>query len=157
MHTAINDNRPQVVTPIGRVDLVLTDASGNVKDARKRHNMVVTSGLQFLAARLLSAAAPLSHIAVGTGTSPAAAGQTALATELGRTAVGASSLVTTAVTNDSVMYTATFGPGTATGPITETGMLDAATDGTLFSRTVFDVINKGSADTLTITWVVQFS
>ena len=159
MHTASADNRPQVVKPIGRVDIVLTGPDGAVKDGRKKCNMVVATGLQYLASRLIGAAGStaLSHIAVGTGTTPAATGQTALATELARTAIGASSIVTTAVANDSVMFTATFSPGVATGPITETGMLDAATGGTLFSRTVFDVINKGASDTLTITWIVQFS
>ena len=51
-------------------------------------------------------------------------------------------------------YVATFPAGTGTGAITEAGILNASSSGTLLCRTVFSVINKGAADTLGITWTV---
>jgi hypothetical protein len=49
---------------------------------------------------------------------------------------------------------ATFGAGVATGAITEAGVFNALTAGTMLCRTVFSVINKGALDTLVITWKV---
>jgi hypothetical protein len=53
-----------------------------------------------------------------------------------------------------VVYVATFPPGTGTGAVTEAGILDNSTGGTLLCRTTFGVINKAAADTLGITWTV---
>jgi hypothetical protein len=50
-----------------------------------------------------------------------------------------------------------FPAGTATGAITEAGIFNAATGGTMLCRTTFPVINKGSADSLAVTWVVTVS
>ena len=47
--------------------------------------------------------------------------------------------------------------GTGTGAITEAGILNASSSGTLLCRTVFSVVNKGSADAMTITWTVTVS
>ena len=54
-------------------------------------------------------------------------------------------------------YVASFGAGTGTGAITEAGLLNASSSGTLLCRTVFSVINKGANDTLGITWTVTIS
>lgn len=93
--------------------------------------------------------AAMSHMAIGSGTTSAVVGDTALETELGRV-----SLTSTTVTNNSVAYVATFPAGTGTGAVTEAGILNASSSGTLLCRTVFSVINKGAADTLGITWTV---
>jgi hypothetical protein len=53
-----------------------------------------------------------------------------------------------------VQYVATFSAGTGTGAITEAGIFNASSAGTLLCRTVFSVINKGALDTLVITWKV---
>jgi hypothetical protein len=97
-------------------------------------------------------ATAMSHMAIGTGSTAAAAGDSALGSEAGRVA-----LTSTTVTNNEVEYVATFGAGTGTGAITEAGILNASTDGTLLCRTVFSVVNKGSADSMTITWTVTVS
>jgi len=95
----------------------------------------------------------MSHMAVGSGSTAAAAGDTSL-TELGRVSLTSTTIVTTSVTNDAVQYVATFAAGTGTGAITEAGIFNAGSAGTMLCRTVFAVINKGSLDTLTITWKV---
>ena len=134
----------------GALKIVLTDAQGNIKDEQEVKNLVVTVGKNFIASRMKDATATaMSHMAIGTGTTAAAVGDTTLGTEVGRVA-----LTSTTVTTNHVAYVATFPAGTGTGAITEAGILNAASAGTLLCRTVFSVINKGAADTLGITWTV---
>ena len=138
----------------GQVSFVLTDENGNVKQQDSK-NLVVNPGLAFIVSRMIgTTAAVMSHMAVGTGTTAAAAAQTALVTESARVALTSSTQVTTTVANDSVQYVATFGPGVATAAITEAGLFNANAAGTMLARTVFPVINKGALDTLTLTWKV---
>lgn len=116
-------------------------------------NLVVTDGKEYVASRMKDATATaMSHMAIGTGSTAAAAGNAALGNEAGRVA-----LTSTTVTNNEVAYVATFGAGTGTGAITEAGILNASSNGTLLCRTVFSVVNKGSADSMTITWTVTVS
>ena len=138
----------------GQVSFVLTDENGNVKQQDSK-NLVVDPGLAFIASRIIgTTAAVMSHMAVGTGATAAADAQTALVTETARVALTSSTIVTTTVSNDSVQYVATFGPGVGTAAITEAGLFNAASVGTMLARTVFPVINKGALDTLTLTWKV---
>jgi len=48
----------------------------------------------------------------------------------------------------------TFGAGVGTGAVTEAGIFNASSAGTMLCRTTFSVINKAAADTLGITWTV---
>ena len=138
----------------GTLTLVLTDEQGNVK-TQDEHNLVVSAGLAYIASRMKDATATaMSHMAVGSGVTAAAAGDTALGTQLGRVALDSTTIVTTNVANDAVQYVATFPAGTGTGAVTEAGIFNASSSGTMLCRTVFPVINKGSLDTLTITWKV---
>ena len=116
-------------------------------------NIVVTTGKNYVASRMKDATATaMSHMAIGSGTTNPAAGDTALETELGRVA-----LTSTAVSSNVVTYTATFAAGTGTGAVTEAGILNASSSGTLLCRTEFSVVNKGSSDSMTITWTVTVS
>lgn len=138
----------------GTLSLVLTDEFGNVKQ-QDEHNLVVSPGLAYIASRMKDATATvMSHMAVGAGSTAAAAGNSALGNELGRVTLTSTTIVTTSVANDAVQYVATFGAGTGTGAITEAGIFNDAVTGTMLCRTVFAVINKGALDTLTITWKV---
>jgi|TARA_R100000152_G_C6778255_1_gene208776 hypothetical protein len=116
-------------------------------------NLVVTAGKNYVASRIKDASATaMSHMAVGSGTTAAAAGNTALGSELGRV-----SLTSTSVSNAVVTYTATFAAGTGTGAVTEAGILNASSSGTMLCRTVFSVVNKGANDSMTVTWTVTVS
>jgi hypothetical protein len=138
----------------GTLQLVLTDADGNVKQ-QDEHNLVVSAGLAYIASRMKDATATaMSHMAVGSGTTAAAAANTALGSQLARVVLDSTTVVTTSVTGDSVQYVATFAAGTGTGAVTEAGVFNAASAGTMLCRTVFPVINKGALDTLVITWKV---
>ena len=138
----------------GVVSFTLTDENGNIKQQEER-NLVVNSGLAYIASRMANASANVvSHMAVGTGTTASSGTQTALVTESARVALSSTTIVTTTVTNDAVQYVATFGPGAGTGALTEAGLFNAASAGTMVARTVFLVINKGASDTLTLTWKI---
>ncbi len=137
----------------GELKLTLSSPQGNVKQEIIVPNLVVTTGKNLIASRLKDTTdAAMTHMAIGTGSTAAAAGDTALGSEAGRVA-----LTSTTVTNNAVAYVASFGAGTGTGAITEAGLLNASSSGTLLCRTVFSVINKGANDTLGITWTVTIS
>jgi len=136
-------------------DLKLTGAltiAVNDEIVQETENLVVTAGKNWVADRMNNANAVMSHMAVGTGTTAAAAGNTALVTETDRNA-----LTSTTVTNNAVAYVATWAAGDATAAITEAGIFDAASSGDMLARTKFDVVNKGSADSMTITWTITVS
>tara|TARA_R110000744_G_scaffold66907_2_gene136680 strand:- start:1072 stop:1497 length:426 start_codon:yes stop_codon:yes gene_type:complete len=116
-------------------------------------NLVVTAGKAYVASRMKDATATaMSHMAVGTGTVDPAVGDTTLGTETARVA-----LTSTTVTSTAVAYVATFSAGTGTGALTEAGILNASSGGTMLCRTEFGVINKGASDSMTITWTVTVS
>lgn len=134
----------------GKLSIELRGPDGELKQSQEVENLVVTVGKNFIASRMKDATATaMSHMAIGTGAVAAAAGDTTLGAEVGRVA-----LTSTTVTTNSVAYVATFPAGTGTGAITEAGILNAASVGTLLCRTVFSVVNKAAADSLTITWTV---
>lgn len=136
-------------------DLKLTGAltiAVNDEIVQETENLVVTAGKNWVADRMNNANAVMSHMAVGTGTTAAAAGNTALVTETDRNA-----LDSTTVTNNAVAYVATWAAGDATAALTEAGLFDAASSGDMLARTVFSVVNKGAADSMTITWTITVS
>ena len=117
------------------------------------NNLVVTTGKGYVASRMKDATATaMSHMAVGTGSTAAAAGDTALGSESARVA-----LTSTTVSGADVVYVATFGAGTGTAALTEAAVLNASSSGTMLCRTVFPVVNKGASDSMTITWTVTAS
>ena len=136
----------------GRLNIVLTGPDGEVKEQREVDNLVVTVGKNFIASRMKDATATaMTHMEVGTSTQAAAVGDTALIAAVASSRV---TLTSTTVTTNSVAYVATFPAGTGTGALTEAGIFNASSSGTMLCRTVFSVINKGAADTLGITWTV---
>lgn len=137
----------------GRLSVVLKDSDGNLKDSREINNLVVTSGLGYIASRMKDATATaMSHMAIGTGTTAAAAGDTTLGTELDR-----NGLTSTTVTGNEIAYVASWAAGDGTGAVTEAGIFNDASAGTMLARTVFDVVNKAANDTLSITWTITLS
>jgi len=125
----------------------------NGKTVQEVDNLVVTDGKEYVASRMKDATATaMSHMAIGSGTTAAAASQAALVSELGRVNV-----TSTNVSGAVVTYVATFGAGTGTGAVTEAAILNASSSGDMLCRTVFSVVNKGSADSMTITWTVTVS
>jgi hypothetical protein len=137
----------------GRLNIVVKDAEGNVKDSREVDNLVVNTGLAYIASRMKDTTdTAMTHMAVGTGTSAAAAGDTALGSESHREA-----LDSTTVTSNAIAYVSSFEAGEGTGALTEAGIFNAASAGTMLCRTVFDVVNKGANDTMSVTWTITIT
>lgn len=133
------------------VKIVLRGPDGEIKAEETIHNLIVTVGKNAIAEQLLAAPsiAKPTHMAVGTGTTAAAAGDTALQTELDRNALTSKSR-----SGNVVTLVGDWAAGDATGAITEAGLLNAGSGGDLYARAVFSVINKGAGDTLSITWTI---
>lgn len=143
----------------GGVHVRLIGADGQVKQEHVNHNLVVTVGKTYLAAWLAAASQAgkfMSYVGLGTSSTPAASGDTALGAEL---AGGGYSRQQGALTSSSNVWTntVTFSPGVATGAVTEAGLFSASTSGTLFAHQVFSVYNVAAGDTLQITWSVTFN
>jgi hypothetical protein len=140
----------------GQLNIVLKDKAGNVKDTRTVKNLVVDSGLVFIASRMTGTSkAVMSHMALGSSTTAAAAGQTALVSQLGsREALDSTTLTGS---NKAVAYVSSFEAGDGTGAVTEAGIFNASSGGDMLCRTVFSVVNKGADDTMSITWTVTLA
>ena len=132
----------------GHLSIAINDAV-----VQEVHNLVVTDGKEFVASRMKDTTkAAMSHMGIGTGSTAAAAANSALGSQADRNA-----LTSTTVSGAAVTYLASFGAGEGTGAITEAGLFNAASAGDMLCRTVFAVVNKGSSDSMTITWTVTVS
>lgn len=140
------------ITITGQVNIVVTGKDGQVKDSRSIKNLVVTTGKQFIAARMVGTPTGMSHMALGASSTAAAAGDTALGSQLGRVALASATSSGAVVT-----YTASFPAGTATGAVVEAGVFNASSGGTMLCRTVFSVVNKGADDAMSVTWAITVS
>jgi len=139
----------------GRLDIVVTAPDGTIKDTKRVDNLVVTTGKNFVASRMAgTSVSVMSDMSIGTGSTAAVAADTTLGSESARV-----SLTSTTVNNNDVVYLATFPANTPTSAaaITEAGIFNASTGGSMLCRTVFSQINKAPADSLTITWTVTAS
>lgn len=123
-------------------------------------NLITTTGKAGIASRINGAGseAAFTYIALGTGTTAAAVGDTALETELSTggmsRANATASRTTTDTTDDTARLVNTF-TITGTAAITESGVLNAASTGTLLCRQVFSAINVSNGDSLQVTWDVD--
>ncbi len=123
-------------------------------ERREIHNIICNVGIAKVAGLVAgTATGGFGYMATGTGTTAAAATDTALQTEVLRVAT-TNSLVTTTVTNDTSQFVGTFNY-TATYAITEAGIFDASSAGNLLAHQVFAAVNVVSGDSIQITWKVQ--
>ena len=141
----------------GALSIVLADKNGNVKDTREVKNLVVNAGLAYIISRMVGTTkGVMSHMALGAGTTAAAAGQADVVSLLGaREALDSTTI--TGTNSEKVQYICTFEPGDATGAVTEAGIFNAATAGDMLCRTVFPVINKAADDQMAVTWTITLA
>jgi hypothetical protein len=146
----IND----IVKPKGTLQILLTGPDGIIKTNHNVDNLVVTTGKQWIAARMYDSATPdeMSHMGVGTDNTAANVSDTTLAVEAARVA-----LTSTTVSTNTTQYLASFAAGTGTGALVEAGIFNDSSAGTMLCRTVFPVVNKGADDTLSITWTITIN
>ena len=140
-------------------DLKLTGAlkiSLNDEIVHQCDNLVVTAGKQWVAGRFKDGSIPaeMSHMAIGSADTAPAAGNTALVTELNRIALTTDGGT---VSTNTVQYDASWTSAAAAYAIKEAGIFNASTGGTMLARTTFAVINKGTDDTVSISWTITVS
>jgi len=138
----------------GRVGIVVKDKDGKVKETREENNLVVDTGLDYIASRMKDATATaMSHMGLGTGTTAAAAGDTDLETLAG----SREALDSTTVTDNTINYVCNFEANDVTGAITEAGIFNASSSGTMLCRVVFSAVNLTSTDSISVDWTITLS
>lgn len=142
----------ETVQATGTLQIKLYGPDGQLKQEQNVKNLVVTTGKGYIASRMVGTPTAMSHMAIGSGAIAPVVGDTTLGTELGRV-----SLTSSVASGAVVTYVASFGAGTGTGAVTEAGLFNAASAGTMLCRTTFALLNKGADDSLTITWTVTVS
>lgn len=141
---------------------VFSSLLGHWSDKAVVANLITNAGFALVAGRINGSGSPAAatYIGVGTGTTAANVADTTLETEItdsGLERASASvSLVTTTVTNDTAQMVVTF-TVTGTKAVTESGVLNASSSGSLLCRQVFSAINVVSGDSLQITWKIKAS
>lgn len=146
----------EFVNMTGKLSIVVRDADGNIKRTICVPNLVVTTGKNYVAGRMVGAGGDptvMSHMAIGSGVVAPAAGNSTLGTELGRVALGSWTQGVGGAAN-TVTGAAMFPAGVGTGAITEAGIFNDGASGVMLCRTVFPVVNKLAADSIAITWTI---
>lgn len=138
----------------GDVIIIKTDEQG-FKEKYEYKNLVVSVGKTYIASRMASnTEVVMSHMAIGNGAVAAAVTDTTLGTELGRVSLAVNG---GSPSSNTINYSANIIAGTGTGAITEAGVFNDSSAGTMLCRTVFPVVNKLSGDSLAISWTISIT
>ena len=144
----------------------LSPFMGYWSSEKDTHNLITNAGRAAISALLngVGGVAVFASIGQGTGATAANATDTTLQTEVKADGTAASgvhavaaatnTLVTTTVTNDTAQFVGTISE-TATIAVTESGVFNATTNGTLLARQVFTAVNVVTGDSLQFTWKVK--
>ncbi len=141
---------------------ILSPFLGHYSKSMTVKNLMTNAGFALVAGRINGSGSPAAatYIAVGTGATAANATDTTLQTETATSGLSRASatvsLVTTTVTNDTAQLVVTFSVS-GTVAVTESGVFNAASSGTLLCRQVFSAINVVNGDSLQITWKIKAS
>lgn len=144
-------NRSSGALSLGDLEIVVYRGRTGKTERYLIKNLFTDDGLAYLAARAAGEAVNvISHMALGTGSTPAAGGDKTLGAEI----TGSRVTATLSGTGPQRLYTATFAAGVGSGAVTEAGLFNAATGGLLTNRSVFGVKNKDPEDVFTINWTL---
>lgn len=136
----------------GQVQVELIGPKGELKAIRYVDNLVVDAGEVHIADQLSSApgTAAMGWMAIGTGATAPAFGNTTLGAEIDRNA-----LTSRTDSGNVVTYVGNWAAGDGTNAaIAEAGIFNASSAGTMLARATFTAIDKQAGDTLAITWTV---
>lgn len=145
------------VQPTGRIRWNLVDANGSIYAPDGTlygqghvHNMVVTAGKAYCAERFIAnTTTAVSHVAIGTGNTAPALGQTALVGETARVAL----TTKTTLVNVATLI-GTIPAGTGTGQVEEVALFNAGAGPTMIARALTGTITKPAGLGLQFTWDV---
>jgi hypothetical protein len=141
----------------GYIKIELFDENGNIKQIIEKENTFMAVGDAHVADQLAATPteAVMGWMAIGTSDAAFTTASTTLGSEIDRNALAAGYPEQQAAAADNdVVYKATWAAGDGTGALTEAGIFNSSGAGTMLAASTFSVINKGAADTLTITWTV---
>ena len=139
----------------GRAHLQLFGADGKLKEERFIDN-TITELMDAQVADQMSdqGDAAIGYMAVGTGSGQTSA-SVGLAVSLDRNALTSTTQGAAGADND-VVYVGDWLAADGTGAITEAGILRLDDNTSLMTYADFAVVNKLAADSMVITWTVQF-
>lgn len=125
----------------------------------KTNNLVVGDGKEHVTNRLLASPTEnaMSHMSLGTDSTTAAVANTTLGSEVNGSRTAFDSGFPDITGTNTIKFETTFPAETGTGAITEAGIFNAGSGGKMLARTVFSTVNKGSTDSMTITWTITVS
>ena len=136
--------------------------NGKVLSHKVIENTITNTGKAEVANLIGNVSSPtaFTYLAVGTGTTAASATDTTLQTEITDSGLGRAaatvSRVTTTTTNDTLQLYKSFSVS-GSKSITEAGVLNASSLGTLLGRQVFSADSVVSGDTYNLTYKIVFS
>ena len=131
--------------------------NGEIIDERTYKNVIVNTGKAQVAGLINGATTgPFQYIAIGTGTTSESASDTSLVNETHRGQDTSPSRETTNVSNDTAVLDYTF-DFTSSYAITESGVFNASSGGTMLCRKTFSAINVANGDSLQVTWKITVS
>jgi hypothetical protein len=135
----------------GKVNLKLLDKNGNIKDERNIDNLIVRSGLNFIASRMINSDANvMTHMAIGSGTNSPFLNDTTLSAQINPR----KELTLASVSNSAVTYTSIFDAIGTVSIITEAAIFNDISEGTMLCRTTFNAITQDIDDVLAINWTI---
>jgi len=142
------------IYPKGRVRIRIIDENGVVKTDKTFSNIVTTAGLVHIVDQLaiVPVQNKMSHYAIGTGTTDPVVGDTALQTEIARVALSEAR-----ATGNEIVYKAIFPAGVGTGTITEYGIFNASSGGTLLARAEEPAEVKGGSDAMIVEHTIEIN
>lgn len=139
----------------GIITFTIKDINGNVKDKFTIKNTITDAGLAGIASRINGAdsESAFTYLALGTGTTSPTTSDTALETEITDSGLARSSATatreTTNTTDDTAQLEHTW-TATASKAITECGMFNASSGGTMLGRQTFTAKNIASGETINV-------
>ncbi len=152
----------EVLEMKGRLTLQKRNTSDQVIGEIKTNNSIVLTGRDLVAKMFINETIdPISHVAVGTGTSVVdPATDTQLNSEIFRKEINdvdpTQHMSTTPENKKKVIITAELDFNEANEALTEAGLFNADAVGIMYNRVVFPAINKTTDFKLTLIWEIIF-
>lgn len=141
------------IKTVGRLVIRRYNSKNQLVQEIEHHNMIVHVGKQFIINRIVSASmTPVNHMAIGVGTTSPVSSDTGLEVEVARLPIPVPS-----IDDVTINFTGIFPPASGTGDITEAGLFNASSAGTMLARTSFPAVQKEAGDSIAISWYVSLS
>lgn len=140
----------------GHVVIELFGPDGKLKDRREGENTITVLHDATVADRMAGGVdALIDYVGIGTTSGGKTTASTALEAQVDRNQNDSNTQGAGADDND-VVHVASFAAGEGTGALLEAGLFTGAADATLNAYQEFAAVNKGAADSLTVTWTITY-